>query len=306
MGHTRGLAETIHGGGQVPHGQAAVGLAGQQVAPGPRAKPPGALTLEHREGGGGRAVHRAHRAHPDREGAGVTLAAQGPGPSPSPLTPSPLSSDWPRLFHPSRSVLSSHGCLLMSTGTPTMCPQCDSPPHLFCSRPHLWEGLRHPGGLPHLLSPLTFLHLSHGPFSPPFGPVTPCLPQPSTFPASSLAPGSSRRPRSRCTQSSRSSPGQLTGHPLCRPFLTSYSGFSPLPGYLILQLQPLHTCPVACHTLAPPFFLLLLLIYLKVSAQSSLFKKTLWDCVPGWSQYCVRILPAPCAPALALTSLGTV
>ena len=35
MGSTRGLAEAIHGGGQVPHGQAAVGLASEQVAPGP-------------------------------------------------------------------------------------------------------------------------------------------------------------------------------------------------------------------------------------------------------------------------------
>ena len=52
-GSTRGLAEAVHGGGQVPHGQAAVGLAGEQVAPGPGAKPPGALTLQHREGGGG-------------------------------------------------------------------------------------------------------------------------------------------------------------------------------------------------------------------------------------------------------------
>lgn len=50
---TRGLAKAVHGGGQIPHGQAAVGLASEQVAPGPGAQPPGALALQHGEGGGG-------------------------------------------------------------------------------------------------------------------------------------------------------------------------------------------------------------------------------------------------------------
>lgn len=45
------FADHVHGGGQVPHLDAAVGVAGEQVAPRPRAHPAGALALPHRERG---------------------------------------------------------------------------------------------------------------------------------------------------------------------------------------------------------------------------------------------------------------
>lgn len=51
------LADHVHGSGQVPHLDAAVGVAGEQVASGPGAHPAGALALAHGEGGDGRAVH---------------------------------------------------------------------------------------------------------------------------------------------------------------------------------------------------------------------------------------------------------
>lgn len=143
---TRGLAEAVHGGGQVPHGEAAVGLAGEQVAPGPRTEPPGALTLEHREGGGGRAVHRAHRAHPEREGRGSPWPQQRLAwPSSPPHTlPGPQS---PSLW---LSFLPLH-------------PQASSP---FPSLPS-WVPV--PGGQraslmsPYLHTHHASCHLSHGP-----------------------------------------------------------------------------------------------------------------------------------------------
>lgn len=63
------LADHVHGGGQVPHLDAAVGVAGEQVAPGPRAHPAGALALAHGEGGDGGAVHGLDLADPGRDGA---------------------------------------------------------------------------------------------------------------------------------------------------------------------------------------------------------------------------------------------
>lgn len=44
------LVDHIHGCGQVPHLDAAVGVASEQVAPWPGAHPAGALTLSHSEG----------------------------------------------------------------------------------------------------------------------------------------------------------------------------------------------------------------------------------------------------------------
>ena len=52
------LVDHVHGCGQVPHLDAAVRVAREQVAPGPRAHPAGALALPHRERGDGGAVHR--------------------------------------------------------------------------------------------------------------------------------------------------------------------------------------------------------------------------------------------------------
>lgn len=43
------LVDHIHGCGQVPHLDAAVGVAGEQVSPWPGAHPAGALALSHRE-----------------------------------------------------------------------------------------------------------------------------------------------------------------------------------------------------------------------------------------------------------------
>lgn len=45
------LVDHIHGRGQVPHLDAAVGVASEQVAPRPGAHPAGALALSHRERG---------------------------------------------------------------------------------------------------------------------------------------------------------------------------------------------------------------------------------------------------------------
>lgn len=83
---TWGLAQPIHGGGQVPHGQTAVGLAGEQVAARPGAQAAGGLTLQHGEGGGGRAVHGAHGADPKEQ---CPLALH-PNPWPKPRAACPL------------------------------------------------------------------------------------------------------------------------------------------------------------------------------------------------------------------------
>lgn len=69
------LADHVHGGGQVPHLDAAVGVAGEQVAPGPRAHPAGALALPHGEGGDGGAVHGLDLTDPGRDGAQLSATA---------------------------------------------------------------------------------------------------------------------------------------------------------------------------------------------------------------------------------------
>lgn len=63
------LADHVHGGGEVPHLDAAVGVAGEQVAPRPRAHPAGALALPHRERGDRGAVDRLDLADPARHDA---------------------------------------------------------------------------------------------------------------------------------------------------------------------------------------------------------------------------------------------
>ena len=59
------LVGRVHGGGQVPHLDAAVAVAREQVAAGSRPHAAGALTLPHHEGGDGGPVHRLHLADPD-------------------------------------------------------------------------------------------------------------------------------------------------------------------------------------------------------------------------------------------------
>jgi len=59
------LSGNLHGGRQVPHLDAAVAMATEQVAAGPRADATRAFTLMDHEGGDGRPVYRAHLAHPN-------------------------------------------------------------------------------------------------------------------------------------------------------------------------------------------------------------------------------------------------
>lgn len=62
------FADHVHGGGQVPHLDAAIGVAREQVAPRPRAHPAGALALSHRERGYGGAVNGLDLADSVRDG----------------------------------------------------------------------------------------------------------------------------------------------------------------------------------------------------------------------------------------------
>lgn len=57
------LVDHIHGCGQVPHLDAAVGVASEQVSPWPGAHPAGALTLSQGEGGDCSAVYSLDLAY---------------------------------------------------------------------------------------------------------------------------------------------------------------------------------------------------------------------------------------------------
>lgn len=70
------LPGDLHGGGQVPHLDAAVAVAAEQVPARPRADAAGALALVDHEGCDGRPVHRAHLAHPNAQERSVNLSAQ--------------------------------------------------------------------------------------------------------------------------------------------------------------------------------------------------------------------------------------
>lgn len=58
------LVDHVHGCGQVPHLDAAVGVASEQVAPWPGAHPAGALALSHSERGDSSAVHSLDLTYP--------------------------------------------------------------------------------------------------------------------------------------------------------------------------------------------------------------------------------------------------
>lgn len=58
------LAGDLHGRSQVPHLDAAVAMATEQVTTGTRADPTGAFTLMNHEGRDGGPIHRAHLTHP--------------------------------------------------------------------------------------------------------------------------------------------------------------------------------------------------------------------------------------------------
>lgn len=60
------LVDHVHGCGQVPHLDAAVGVASEQVAPWPGAHPAGALALSHSERGDCSAVHSLDLTYPER------------------------------------------------------------------------------------------------------------------------------------------------------------------------------------------------------------------------------------------------
>lgn len=62
------LVDHIHGCGQVPHLDAAVGVASEQVSPWPGAHPAGALTLPHGEGGDCSAVYSLDLTYSERRG----------------------------------------------------------------------------------------------------------------------------------------------------------------------------------------------------------------------------------------------
>lgn len=61
------LVNHVHGSGQIPHLDAAVGVACEEVAPRPGAHPAGALTLPHSEGGDGGTVHSLDLAYSARD-----------------------------------------------------------------------------------------------------------------------------------------------------------------------------------------------------------------------------------------------
>lgn len=62
------LVDHIHGCGQVPHLDAAIGVASEQVAPRPGAHPAGALTLSHSERGDCSAVYSLDLTNSERRG----------------------------------------------------------------------------------------------------------------------------------------------------------------------------------------------------------------------------------------------